>query len=143
MTLDDIKQRLLEEIRARGRDDNYIDHNEEREILQIAIHGGIEIDQARAALAEVCVSEGFTQEDDLRARARELCRVAIEKDGVIDRTTFDQMVRNILEAAQGRVSERDVKRLIVTVMEDHALNKVKSGWFMNWYSSVKREVGLS
>jgi len=143
MTLGDIKQRLLEEIRARGRDDNYIDHNEEREILQLAIHQGIEIDQARAALAEVCTSEGFTQENDLRARTRELCQAAIEKAGFIQRSTFDRMVRDIMTAAQGRVVERDVKKLIVTVMEDHALNTVKSGWFVNWYTSVKRDVGLS
>ena len=143
MSLDSIKQRLLEEIRARGRDDNYIDYNEEREILQIAIHRGIEIDRARAALAEVCASEGFTQENELRARTRELCRAAIEKDGFIERNVFDQMVQTIRTAAQGRVIERDVKKLIVTVMEDHALNKVKSGWFVNWYSAVKREVGLA
>ncbi|MSR55319.1 MAG: hypothetical protein EXS09_18850 [Gemmataceae bacterium] len=143
MTLDEIKQRLVEEIRARGRDDKYIDTNEEREILQIAIHRGIEINQALAALAEVCVSEGFTQENDLRSRTRELCRAAIEKDGFIQRSMFEQIFRSVLTAAQGRVLEKDVKKLIVTVMEDHALNKVKSGWFVNWYSSVKRDVGLA
>ena len=143
MTLDDIKQRLVEEIRARGSDDKYIDHNEEREILQIAIHRGIEIDRARTALAEVCASEGFTQENELRSLARELCRAAIEKDGLIERKVFAEIVRSIRTAAQGRILERDVKKLIVTVMEDHALNKVKSGWFVNWYSAVKREVGLA
>src|SRR5688572_9122797 len=103
MTLDEIKQRLLEEIRARGRDDKYIDLNEEREILQIAIHQGIEINQALTVLAEVCASEGFTQENELRAKARELCGAAIEKDGLIERSAFEEIFQNILTAAQGRV----------------------------------------
>ena len=62
MTLDDVKKRFVEEVKLRAYDDKYIDKNEEREILQIALSGGITVDSARAALAQVCESNGYVLE---------------------------------------------------------------------------------
>ena len=50
MSEDEIKKRFVSEIELRGYDDKYIDRNEEREILQIAIQLGVSIDSARLAL---------------------------------------------------------------------------------------------
>ena len=41
MTLDEVKKRFVEEVKLRAYDDKYIDKNEEREILQIAIQQGV------------------------------------------------------------------------------------------------------
>ena len=41
MSIDDIKKRFVNEIKLRAYDDKYIDKNEEREILQIAIQLGV------------------------------------------------------------------------------------------------------
>src|SRR5436305_5207154 len=54
MDLDTVKKRFVEEVKLRAFDDKYIDKNEEREILQIALQQGIGVDGARAALAQVC-----------------------------------------------------------------------------------------
>src|SRR5207253_159098 len=62
MSLDDVKKRFVEEVKLRAYDDKYIDKNEEREILQIAIQQGIGVDPARAALVQVCDSQGYVME---------------------------------------------------------------------------------
>ena len=49
MSPDDIKKRIVNEIKARGYDDSYIDKNEEREIVQIAIQLGVTVESALAA----------------------------------------------------------------------------------------------
>ena len=51
MTLDEVKKRFVEEVKLRAYDDKYIDKNEEREILQIAIQQGVGVDSGRSALA--------------------------------------------------------------------------------------------
>ena len=65
MSLDDLKRRFVDEIKLRAYDDKYIDRNEEREILQIAIQQGISIDSARHALFQVCEHEGYVIESSL------------------------------------------------------------------------------
>jgi hypothetical protein len=32
--------------------------------------------------------------------------------------------------------------MIVTLMEDSGHNKVKTGWFKDWYARLKRELGM-
>ena len=44
--------------------------------------------------------------------------------------------------SQGKKNDVQVKRMVIEVMEDSGLNKVKTGWFSNWYAKVKKEVGL-
>ena len=36
-----------------------------------------------------------------------------------------------------------VKKMIVEEMETSGLNQVKTGWFSNWYTKVKKEVGMA
>ena len=38
---------------------------------------------------------------------------------------------------QGKKNDREIKKMIVQVMEDTGNNKVKTGWFTNWYASLE------
>ena len=46
MSPDDIKKRIVNEIKARAYDDKYVDRGEEREIIQIAIQLGVTVENA-------------------------------------------------------------------------------------------------
>jgi hypothetical protein len=35
-----------------------------------------------------------------------------------------------------------LKKIAVLVIEDAGLNRVKTGWFTDWYGAVKRELGM-
>ena len=142
MTHDEIKARFTDEIKLRGYEDRYIDRNEEREILQIAIQLGVNIDAARTDLAEVCAAEGYVLETVVLKLIREQVEAAAANDGRIDRQEFDLILANARSAVGGKKTDRQVKTLMVQVMEDTGNNRVKRGWFTNWYAAMKRELGI-
>src|SRR5271170_4308412 len=72
MSLEDVKKRFVEEVKLRAYDDRYIDKNEEREILQIALQQGVTVDSARAALAQVCESHSYVLESRVLADVKDL-----------------------------------------------------------------------
>ena len=139
MTIDDVQSRFVNEIALRGYDDKYIDRDEEREILQIAIQLGFGLEQGREAMAKVCDREGYILENMLVKTIKS----ELEKLSVISRDDFERLVQNAYALAQSRKNYREIQRIIVTVMEDNALNRVKTGLFTNWYKSLQRELGLA
>jgi hypothetical protein len=142
MSPEEIRARFVDEIKLRAYDDKYIDKNEEREILQIAIQHGIGIDAARELLADVCQREGYVLESALFRLIKEQAVAAAGPAGKVDQKAFDRIVQDAKAAAQGRRSERDLKKMVVTVMEDHGLDRAKAGWFGDWYAALKRDLGM-
>lgn len=142
MSPDAIQARFVDEIKLRAYDDRYIDKNEEREILQIAIQHGIGIDSARADLAGVCEQNGYVLESTLVARIRAQAEAAVAAGGHLDRGAFDRIVEDAKKQAQGRKNDRELKKIAVLVIEDAGLNRVKTGWFSDWWGSLKRELGM-
>ncbi len=141
MPLEMIQKRFIDEINLRGYDDKYIDKNEEREILQIAIHQGISVDVARTALAEVSAKQGYVLESDLLRMVNGECQSAAANNGKIDRMRFETILQTLRNAAQGRRADAELKKLVVLGIEDNGL-KIQSGWFFNWYGAIKREIGM-
>jgi hypothetical protein len=140
MSPDAIQQRFIDEINQRGSDDKYIDKNEEREILQIAIHRGIGVEAGRAALAEACAKHGYLLESELTTAIKNQCDAAIANRGGIDLANFETILSALRTTVGGRRDDRELTKLVVTVIEDNDL-KVKSGRLFNWYKAVKRQVG--
>ena len=143
MSVEEIKKRFVNEIKLRAYDDKYIDKNEEREILQIAIQQGIGIDSARAALAQVCEHEGYVLESALFKLIKDQVTIAAGNDGKVDQKEFELVFQTVKTAAQGRKNDRELKKMVVLVMEDTGMNKVKTGWFSDWYASLKRDLGMA
>jgi hypothetical protein len=142
MSIDEIKKRFINEIKLRAYDDKYIDKNEEREILQIAIQLGVNIDSARGALLQVCDEHGYVVESAILKQIRDQVESAAGNDGMVDQKEFDLIVGNIKRAMQGKKNDREIKKMIVQVMEDTGNNKVKKGWFSNWYTALKQDLGM-
>ena len=143
MSPDAIQARFVDEIKLRAYDDRYIDKNEEREILQIAIQQGIGIETARADLAAVCEQNGYVLESTLMQRIRSQAEAAVGAAGHLERAAFDRILADARAHAQGRKNDRELKKIAVLVLDDCGLNRVKAGWFTDWYSSLKRELGMS
>jgi hypothetical protein len=142
MTDTAVKARLLKEIHLRGYDDHYIDRNEEREILQIAFQLGVSAEAARVDMAAVCAERGYVLESAVVRALGERLEEQVKLAGPIDRGGFEQLVIAGLALVQGKKTDRDVRVLLVTLMEDTGHNRVKRGWFSDWYKSLKKELGL-
>lgn len=143
MSPDAIQARFVDEIKLRAYDDRYIDKNEEREILQIAIQHGMGIDAARSDLAAVCERNGYVLESTLMDRIRDQAAVAVNTAGHLDREAFDRIVADARQQSQGRKNDRELKKIALLVIEDAGLNRVKIGWFSDWYGGLKRELGMN
>ena len=140
MSLDEVKKRFVEEVKLRAFDDKYIDKNEEREILQIALQHGVGVDGARAALIQVCDTNGYIVESQVMKQAKDLLDTLAGNDGKIDEKEFSDAVSFTRKAVQGKRSDLQIKRLLIDIIEDNAY-KTSKGWFSSWYDKVKKEVG--
>lgn len=143
MSIDEIKKRFVNEIKLRAYDDKYIDKNEEREILQIAIQLGTSIDSARGALMSVCDDNSYILESVILKQIKDQVETAAGNDGRVDQKEFDLILGNIKRGIQGKKNDREIKKMIVTVMEDTGNNKVKTGWFSDWYTALKKDLGMA
>ena len=142
MSPDEIRSRFVDEIKLRAYDDRYIDKNEEREILQIAIQLGVSIDSARSALIQVCDEHSYVLETLIHKQIKDQIEAAAGNDGKVDQREFDMIFATIRKNIQGKKNDREVKKMIVQVMEDTGNNKVKTGWFSDWYSALKKDLGM-
>jgi hypothetical protein len=140
MSLEQIKQRFVDEIKLRAYDDKYVDKNEEREILQVAIQQGISIDSARQALAQVCEHNNYILESYALKKIRDDIEAAMGNDGKVDESEFGMIVAAARKALGGKKTEAVVKKTVISLMEETGNTKVKTGWFSNWFARVKDEV---
>ena len=143
MAIEDVKKRFVNEIKLRAYDDKYIDKNEEREILQIAIQMGVSIDSARGALAQVCDDQGYVLESSVLRSIKDQVEAAAGDDGKVDEKEFSMILASTKKAMLGKKTDRQIKIMIVQVMEDTGNTKVKTGWFSDWYAAMKKDLGLS
>jgi hypothetical protein len=139
---EDVTLRLVNEIRLRAYDDHYIDRTEEREILQIAVAVGLGLDAARQSLARICGESGYVVESDVVASVKTAVESAA-RERRIDRAVFDGLVEKARFAAGGKKGDRDLRKLVIGVMEETGHNRVKTGWFSDWYAAAKRELGVA
>ena len=142
MSLEDVKRRFVEEVKLRAYDDKYIDKNEEREILQIALQHGVTVDSARAALAQVCESNGYVLESSALKAVKEMIDIQAGNDGKIDEKEFNDAVALCKKKTQGKKNDVQCKKMVIQVIDDNAY-KVKTGLFSNWFNRVKKEVGMA
>jgi hypothetical protein len=140
MTLDEVKQRFVEEVKLRGYDDKYIDKNEEREILQLAVQQGITVEAARAALAQVCEAQEYVLEAKVALHLKDLLDTLAGNDGKIDEKEFNDALATCKKWTRGKRNDLQCKRLLIDIIEDNVY-KTSRGWFSDWYARVKKEVG--
>jgi len=142
MNLDEIKRQFVEQVKLRAYDDKYIDKGEEREILQIALQHGVTVDSARAALAQVCESNGYVLESSALKAVREMLEIQAGNDGKIDEKEFGDALSLLKVRTQGKKNDVACKKMLIEIIEENSY-KIKTGLFSNWFTRVKREVGMA
>jgi DNA-directed RNA polymerase beta subunit len=142
MNLDDVKRQFVEQVKLRAYDDKYVDKQEEREILQIALQQGVTVDSARGALASVCENNGYVLESKVQEQIKGLVETFADNDGKIDEKEFNDTVAQCKKLTQGKKNDVQCKRMVIEVIEDNSYKR-KTGWFSDWYTRVKKDVGMA
>src|SRR5262249_55422364 len=105
LSLDEVKRQFVEQVKLRAYDDRYIDKNEEREILQIALQQGVTVDSARAALATVCESQGYVLESKVLSQVKDILETFAGNDGRIDEKEFNDALTICKKGMQGKKTD--------------------------------------
>ena len=142
LSLDEVKRQFVEQVKLRAYDDKYIDKNEEREILQMALQHGVTVESARSALAQVCEANGYVLESAAISAVKEMIAIQAANDGKIDEKEFNDAVALMKVRTQGKRNDVQCKRMVIEIIDDNAY-KVKTGMFSNWFTRVKREIGMA
>jgi hypothetical protein len=103
----------------------------------------VDIDTARMALVQACQMENYVLESEVLKEMKNQLRVFAGNDGVVDEKEFDLLYQTTVAKVNGKITNIQVKKMIVEEMETSGLNQVKTGWFSNWYTKVKKEVGMA
>jgi len=140
---DDIRQRFINEIKIRAFEDRYVDRAEETEILKIAISMNVDLDTARMALSQVCRMEGYALEREVREMVTVQLKACAGNDGKVDEGEFNLVTGTVAQqlASCPAMKTPQIKRLVLEQMEQLGV-KVKTGFFSDWHSKARREVGL-
>ncbi|WP_149113001.1 hypothetical protein [Limnoglobus roseus] len=144
MSPEELQSRYVAEIEKRGVDDKYIDGVEERELMQIAIQHGFSTDRARTFLADVCRERGYVIEAVVVQQIREKLLAKARRNRAIRQSAFESVVREAsnLVGCTTR-TEGDVRKLVMTTMDDSGIARIKKWWGGDWYSRMKRDLGLA
>jgi hypothetical protein len=127
---EELAARFRREIDRRGTDDKFIDLDEERELVLIAVAYGYEPQKARDTLAGVCGERGYVRERELRDRVREA--LAARGDSPLRRRDFARLVA----ALSGRPAA-DLRKLVAQEVADAGV-PVRSRWPFNWWGSMQK-----
>jgi hypothetical protein len=100
------------------------------------------VDSARAALAQVCESNNYVLESVALKAVKELIDIQAGNDGKIDEKEFGDALAMLKTRTQGKKNDIQCKRMLIEMIDDNNY-KIKTGLFSNWYSRVKREVGMA
>jgi hypothetical protein len=142
MSLDEVKKEFVQQVKLRAYDDKYIDKAEEKEILQLGLSKGISVDAARAALAQVCETNGYILESVVLREVKDLLEIQAGNDGKIDKKEFEDAVALTKKKTQGKKNDVQIKKMICQIIDEGSF-KIKTGMFSNWYSAVKKDLGIS
>jgi hypothetical protein len=144
LTPDELKDRFLREIDRRGQTDRFIDADEERELLQIALAYGFDAARGRGLLTEACHARGYKTEREVRDRLRDRLTELTTGGHKLTRAEYEWLVAEAAKAVAGCArTDQDIRRLVLTAIEDTAGVRVRAGWFRDWFTSQKRRVGLA
>lgn len=142
VSLDEVKRQFVEQVKLRAYDDKYIDRNEEREILQIALQQGVSVDSARAALTQVCEMNSYVLESKVMNDVKDLVDTFASNDGKIDSKEFNDALSTLKKKVQGKKNDLQCKKMLVQLIDDNGY-KTKQGMFNHWYDTIRKEVGMA
>jgi hypothetical protein len=135
--VEELKRRLVEEVKLRAYDDRYIDRAEEKEILKTGIEHGLSLEVARSALIQVCERLDYTMESILDQKAKEMLDQFASNDGQVDKKEFDDTAAVLYKASKGRLSEARCRKKAKEIILANEW-KVREGFMKggNWFEEI-------
>ncbi|MDM8557974.1 hypothetical protein [Candidatus Parabeggiatoa sp. HSG14] len=133
---ENIQNQFVEFITLQAFDDQYIDRQEEKRILEVGIKNGISVEESLSLIRQIASQKGLVVERDAEERAKEYLETAAS-DGKVDKKEFEKAVTLLKNASKGKIPEDEMKQRLKKMMEDNGWKAKEGGLFgTKWYSAI-------
>ncbi|RKZ40304.1 MAG: hypothetical protein DRQ49_08845 [Gammaproteobacteria bacterium] len=132
-----VKKQFVEHIMLQVFDDQYIDRQEEKSILEEGIKKGISVAEGISIIRQVASEKNLVIERDVEDRATNVLEQFALNDGVIDQKEFGHALTLFRTSCKGRVPEPELKKRLKQIILSHGW-KVKEGGFFGskWFTAI-------
>jgi hypothetical protein len=132
-----IKNQFIEYIKLQGFDDQYIDRQEEKRIVEVGVKNAISVEESLALLRQIAAEKGLIVERDVEDQAKAILERAAANDGKVDKKEFDNAVEHFKTAVKGKLLEPEIKQRLKKMMENSGWKAKEGGLFgSKWYSAI-------
>lgn len=132
-----IEDQFIEFITLHAFDDQYIDSQEEKRILEVGVKNGMSVDESLSLIHQVASQRGWVLERDAEERAKEYLEKATANDGKVDKKEFEDAVALFEKVSKGKLSAPEVKQRLKHIMEENNWKAKEGGLFgSKWYSAI-------
>jgi hypothetical protein len=133
-----IKSQFIEYIALQAFDDQYIDRQEEKRILEVGVKNGMSVDESLSLIRQVSLQKGLVIERDAEEQAKEFLEKAATNDGKVTKKEFGDTVALFKKASKGKIPEHEMKLRLKRMMEDNGWKAKEGGLFgSKWYSAIE------
>ena len=135
---DDTKKAFLDYIMLQVFDDQYIDRQEEKNILEYGIKKGVGVEEGLSLMRQIASEKSWVLERDAEDRAKDLLESFATNDGKVDKKEFEQAVVAFKKYSKGKIPEHDMKKRLKQMMENNGWKAKEGGLFgSKWYSAIE------
>ena len=134
---DAVRNQFIEYIMLQVFDDQYIDRQEEKNILAEGIKKGISVDEGLAIIRQVAAEKGLVVEREVEERIIEILQQFALNDGVIDKKEFEDALALFKSSCKGKIPEPELKKRLKRIILAKGW-QVKEGGLLGskWFSAI-------
>jgi Ca2+-binding EF-hand superfamily protein len=134
---EETKKHFVDYIMLQVFDDQYIDRQEEKKILEEGIKKGFSVEEGLAIIRQVAQDKGLALERNAEERAKEMLETFATNDGKVDKKEFENALGILKKHSKGKIPEPEMKRRLKKMMEDNGWQAKEGGLFgSKWYSAI-------
>ncbi len=137
MATEEVKKQFINYIMLQVFDDQYIDRQEEKKILEEGIRNGLGIEEGLAIIRQVSLEKGIVLERDAEDRAKEMLDTFAHNDGKVDKREFEDAMAIFKSHCKGKLSEPEMKKRLKLMMVENDWKAKEGGFFgSKWFSEI-------
>jgi hypothetical protein len=134
---DEVRKAFVDFIMLQVFDDQYIDRQEEKKILEEGIKKGMGVDEGLGIMRQVALEKGIALERDAEERAKETLEAFATNDGKVDKKEFEDAVAIFKKHSKGKIPEPDLKKRLKKMMVENDWKAKEGGFFgSKWFSAI-------
>ncbi|OAD20635.1 hypothetical protein THIOM_003647 [Candidatus Thiomargarita nelsonii] len=137
MVTEEVKKQFVNYIMLQVFDDQYIDRQEEKKILEEGIRNGLGIEEGQAIIRQVSLEKGFVLEREAEERAKEMLDTFAHNDGKVDKREFEDTLAIFKSHSKGKLPEPEMKKRLKLMMVENDWKAKEGGFFgSKWFSEI-------